>query len=188
MAGSETKVDAAKLQELDNQIEATEKSKFAAFIEIGRKYYELNANKKEAEYIEWINQIESADQKIKELEVEKSEVRGFYICECGTEVPKKSAFCPECGKKIVKAALAVPEGFVQCPKCSSLVEAGAKFCGICGEKMAAKQAKTEEPVVEEVVMEEDLPSFSTEKRCAVCNEVLDEGAAFCFNCGSKVEK
>lgn len=182
---AENNVDEAKLKELDEQIEAKEKEKFSAFISIGRKYYELNAAKHEEAYLEWINQIEEAEKAVASMEAQKCEIRGFYICECGTEVPKKSTFCPECGRKIVKLAMAVPEGFVQCPKCSSLVEAGAKFCGNCGEKISAT-IKQEETIVEEVEMEDDLPSFTVEKRCAVCNELLAEGAKVCFTCGSKV--
>lgn len=178
--------DEAKLKEIEALIEAKEKEKFSAFISIGKKYYELNAQKKEPAYAQWVNLIDSADEEIQNLEGQKSEIRGFYICECGTEVPTKLTFCPECGKKIAKVKVAIPDGFTQCPQCASLVAIGTKFCGTCGGKMGVKAA-AEEPVVEEVVMEEDSQDDSV-KRCAVCNEVLDKGAAFCFKCGTKVSK
>ena len=49
-----------------------------------------------------------------------------------------------------------------CPKCGEEIEANAKFCENCGEKLEAKF-------------------------CSNCGEKLKANAKFCSKCGTKVE-
>ncbi|MEO8025385.1 MAG: M48 family metallopeptidase [Bryobacteraceae bacterium] len=58
-------------------------------------------------------------------------------CACGTLVNSKLTFCPECGRSIQTAELAVPVG---CSQCGVPLPADTKFCPKCGAKQAAADA------------------------------------------------
>ncbi|MFG6356633.1 MAG: SPFH domain-containing protein [Acetatifactor sp.] len=44
---------------------------------------------------------------------------------CGSRIPAKGKFCPECGKPLTR----------KCPKCDAAIEGAPKFCPECGEKL-----------------------------------------------------
>ena len=56
---------------------------------------------------------------------------GTACAGCGSMVPEKSKFCPECGQKVV------PEDAVLCPGCGQTVKK-SKFCPECGAPLVKK--------------------------------------------------
>lgn len=74
------------------------------------------------------------------------------------------------------------QGKRRCPACKSILTLESRFCNMCGEKLP------------------DLPSFDNKdekkeeeenevkiRKCSTCGMELEEGAAFCPNCGTKNE-
>ncbi len=67
---------------------------------------------------------------------------------CGFENEDDSAFCMECGNKLLKES----ENKKDCPKCGAGNDKGSAFCGDCGEGMTRKkeEKKVETPRKEPV--------------------------------------
>jgi membrane protease subunit (stomatin/prohibitin family) len=73
--------------------------------------------------------------------------------------PKCSTMVPEGNKFCVQCGTPMPVA-ATCPKCQSVVAPGSKFCGNCGANMGPTA-------------------------CAKCQAPLPPGAKFCTNCGEK---
>lgn len=97
----------------------------------------------------------------------------------------------ECQEKIkdLQRQITAIKGVVKCPNCGAEVAKDSAFCPSCGTAIPK-----EEPVAEESA--EDIPTVEAEvvepaaetKKCPKCGAELEEGAAFCVNCGEKVEE
>ena len=65
----------------------------------------------------------------------------------------------------------------ECPKCKSMMEDDALFCGECGTKFE----------VEEVGDQVEETTAPPEKKCIHCGETIEEDCAFCPYCGKPQE-
>ena len=98
---------------------------------------------------------------------------------CGNQVSDTAVFCDQCGTKlpaeepVVEEAVVeqvvveepaggLPEGIVICPACGAENVPGEIFCDVCGQELetpqpvqAAVEEAVVEPVVEEVIVEEE---------------------------------
>jgi membrane protease subunit (stomatin/prohibitin family) len=78
-------------------------------------------------------------------------------------------------------------GTTPCPKCQSLVPAGAKFCGTCGTPAAAASlcAKCQSPLAAGAKFCGNCgqATASAASTCPKCNSPVPPGAKFCGNCG-----
>lgn len=61
----------------------------------------------------------------------------------------------------------------ECPKCKTMMEDDALFCGECGTKFE----------VEEVADQVEETAAPQEKKCIHCGETIEEDSAFCPYCG-----
>lgn len=56
------------------------------------------------------------------------------------EIESKQTLCPQCGKPAGEGKFCnncgAPLGLIQCPKCGAKSQAGTRFCGECGTKIA----------------------------------------------------
>ena len=69
---------------------------------------------------------------------------------------------------------AIPAAGTRCPRCGSVVAAGAAFCQTCGSRMAAAPGPT--PAL--------VPA--AENRCPQCGSAVVAGAVFCQTCGARL--
>lgn len=65
----------------------------------------------------------------------------------------------------------------ECPKCKTMMEDDALFCGECGTKFEVEE-------IDDQVEETLAPS---EKKCIHCGETIEEDSAFCPYCGKSQE-
>ncbi|MEW6069678.1 MAG: SPFH domain-containing protein, partial [Candidatus Thermoplasmatota archaeon] len=83
--------------------------------------------------------------------------------------PKPTVKCPKCSTDVPEGTKFCPNcgskilapGMMLCPKCNADIKVGSKFCAGCGAKLI--------------------------NNCPKCNAELAQGAKFCPNCGSKIE-
>jgi len=66
----------------------------------------------------------------------------------------------------------IPAAENRCPRCGSVVAAGAVFCQVCGSRQEAGPAPA--------------PVAATENRCPKCGSVVVAGAVFCQVCGARL--
>ena len=99
--------DAVELGKLKSQISAEEGRIQAAFLEIGKKFFEKNAGEVGEEFVEDFNIINEAKAKIAEFTNLIMDIKGTYNCpNCGKEVATTAAFCANCGSKLEAPAKA----------------------------------------------------------------------------------
>lgn len=97
--------DAVELTKLKSQISTEENRIQAAFLEIGKKFFEKNAGEVSEEFVESFNIINEAKAKIAEISNTIMDIKGTYNCpNCGTEVATTAAFCANCGSKLEVSA------------------------------------------------------------------------------------
>lgn len=105
---------------------------------------------------------------------EKKDKPKLRCAVCGSQISKKTKFCPECGKRInpcPKCGMDLDDGAkvcpecgyelpIMCPECGASIPSKSKFCPECGHVMV--------------------------KRCPKCNATIDGSPKFCPECGEKL--
>ncbi len=95
--------DISDLTRLNSQISTEENRINAAFLAIGRRYFEENAGEVSEEYISDFSAINDARAKIRSYQDQISIIKGICTCQnCGTEVSNEAVFCSACGAKLEK--------------------------------------------------------------------------------------
>lgn len=131
----------AEITSLNGQVNSQEENKERAYLEIGKKYYELHKEASEGFFAEQCTIIEDADKKIEELKDEIRKLKGIQLCQaCGEEIPSQASFCLKCGEKVQMEA--VEEAVVDvkgvelkvCPSCGKTLGEDEDFCNECGVK------------------------------------------------------
>lgn len=96
--------DVAEVSKINNQISVEESRINAAYLSIGKRFYEENAGEVMEAYIQDFSVITEAKAKIQNLKEQLKQLKGVYKCpQCGAEVPANSAFCSFCGAKLIVA-------------------------------------------------------------------------------------
>lgn len=132
--------DFADIAKLNSNISDEERKMNAAYIEIGKTYFENHASDFENCYEAQFTTIKEAKEKIEDLERQIIEIKGVIKCpKCGAEVPKTATVCPICNAEIVNE-IKVPCEVVEdiqkkCPECGEVVNEDATFCMKCGAKL-----------------------------------------------------
>lgn len=97
---------------------------------LGEAYYQLRKTGECEELEVLVQEIDLVDGILEKLTDSLNQLKGIVVCEqCGTEVPKGSAFCPSCGNQVRQ-----PET-IRCMKCGAELAAGSRFCIQCGSKI-----------------------------------------------------
>ena len=201
--------DVQQLPELDQfqaQIDAEQQKINEAYTQIGKTYYEGHPNDHDPAYAPYYSSIRSSNDVIKALRNQILAAKGLQACpNCGSEMPKSTRFCSECGTLIQLEA----DQESICKRCGEPLTEGAKFCTKCGQSVAAvpeplfqepeplleytpqvtipaepDAVLTEVPVAEAPASE--IPWDAPSNICPSCGESLIPGMAFCTNCGTRV--
>ena len=91
--------DISDLTRLNSQISTEENRINAAFLAIGRRYFEEVSE----EYISDFSAINDARAKIRSYQDQISIIKGICTCQnCGAEVSNEAVFCSACGTKVEK--------------------------------------------------------------------------------------
>lgn len=95
--------DISDLTRLSTQISTEENRINAAFLAIGRRYFEQNAGEVSEEYISDFSAINEARAKIRSYQDQISVIKGVSTCQnCGAEVSNEAVYCSSCGTKVEK--------------------------------------------------------------------------------------
>ncbi len=94
--------DVAEVSKIHNQISIEESRINAAYLSIGKRFYEENAGEVMEAYIQDFSVITESKAKIQNLKEQLKQLKGVFKCpQCGAEVPASSAFCSSCGAKLI---------------------------------------------------------------------------------------
>lgn len=181
---------------LSSAVKEEENKQMEIFRQMGSYYYRMYANQAEGQMKAWCDSVKASQAVIAQYQEQLKILKGVTYCpNCNAEVPLTSAFCSNCGAKMVPQTPVAPavSGRV-CPACGSPVEEGQRFCTNCGSGIPvapAAPAAPAAPVVPEVspaappaeeYVQEEV------RQCGTCGAVLGEGQMYCTNCGSKYEE
>lgn len=93
--------DVAEITKLNNQISNEEDRINAAYIAIGKRFFEENAGEVSEAYISNFSIINDSKAKIRQYQDQIKVIKGVSVCSnCGAEVPMGAAFCNACGSKV----------------------------------------------------------------------------------------
>lgn len=147
----------ADITKLNMQIGSEEDNIKSKYIEIGKLYYELFSSNPDERLAPLCTSITESLGKISSYKEQIQSIKGV----------KK---CSNCGAEIVNSAL---------------------FCSSCGNKTSSEEEKAPEETNDESVKEAEEETIAVEDApasvCPNCNAELDKDAAFCANCGQKIE-
>lgn len=94
--------DVAEVAKLNNQISIEENRINAAYLSIGKRFYEENAGEVMEAYIQDFSVINESKAKIQDLKTQLIQLRGICQCpQCNAEVPTTFSFCNFCGAKLI---------------------------------------------------------------------------------------
>ena len=167
-------------REINKRIESNQEEKNKIFRYIGMELYEdakpdlerldfSRYPKLEVHLRKLIEIDEEIENDLKELA--KREGTGGIACSCGNVMPKGSAFCSKCGKKLEELQK-IPDTLV-C-SCGKIVKSDALFCPYCGNNL--RTLKEGEATAE-------TESSEIEYKECICGEKYTEGETMCKNCG-----
>jgi uncharacterized OB-fold protein len=133
-----------------------------AYYAIGKKYFELNADKPGEEYAETIELIKSKTERADKFKIVLAAMDEKQTCTgCGAEVSRGQKFCDKCGAKIEEIEIPIIEGY--------------------NDVQPEPEAETVEVTAEEV------PQEAAQRFCSNCGEAIASGSNFCEKCGTKIE-
>lgn len=206
--------DVSESVRLTGAIREEENKQIEIYKQIGEYFYQNYADQADAQLKAWCDAVTRSKETVMQYKEHIQVLKGVTYCtNCNAEIPMNSMFCNNCGTRVVQAAPKAPvhTGPI-CPNCQAPVEVGQMFCINCGSKLPAQQP-VQEPVVEEVpVVEEPVaawedeivkpeldswetmpmeapveePEVPAEPTCPNCGSVVNEGQAFCTNCGTRL--
>ncbi|MDE6781103.1 MAG: zinc ribbon domain-containing protein [Ruminococcus sp.] len=142
--GSKKMAEKARIKKEISQLE-TEVN--AAYISIGKVFFEKISANPEPECENAVETIVTKGERIEQLRGILSNLEDKIACpSCGADIAKTQKFCDKCGAKIEEPVAAVekpdpivasaseqPAGKV-CPECGASAEADQLFCQQCGKK------------------------------------------------------
>lgn len=116
------------------------------------------------------------------------------ICKnCGATLEQGQRFCIKCGTEVKSENVSelveeVSEPLVEkcCPNCGYAMSAEQIFCVNCGTKVENKPHVPAEDIYEEDEIENIEEEIVEPKVCPACGNPIEEGAAFCVKCGTKI--
>lgn len=135
----------AEVNHLNGQINTQKNTAEKLYKEIGQLIYENREDWKSVDIATQLEQLDSIQEKILELQEEILQVKGVRRCAgCGAEVNNDMAFCPKCGAPMAanepkqeqnEEQLQEEPAHCLCPGCQKEIEPGSAFCPFCGIRL-----------------------------------------------------
>lgn len=149
----------ADIAKLTSQISDEEKSIKVNYALIGERYYEETKDHPTEAYVQYMDQITEAKNRISDYQNKIDELRGRGKCpNCGATIASEDLFCASCGHKIEKKESQPESDELVCPKCGNRLTVGAAFCIHCGTKVEETLSVSETDVqVEEEKTDDTQP-------------------------------
>lgn len=132
----------AEVNRLNTQISVQKNTIENLYKEIGQLVYENRENWKAVDISAQIEQIDSAQENVEELQKDILRARGVKRCEnCGAEIDRSVAFCPKCGiampadeaeQEVEVQQMQQEQTVSMCPGCNKEIEPNIAFCPFCG--------------------------------------------------------
>lgn len=132
--------EAAEVAKLNGQISNEEKRIHNLYITLGTLYFQKYGTNPDSELESTCKDILQAQENITMMRNQILEIRSQMICpSCGSPIEKGTAFCHNCGYRIIPAA---PQNIEeedmttvkQC-SCGAILTPDQKFCANCGQKV-----------------------------------------------------
>ena len=143
---------------------------------------------------ELMAQVETLQKEIAENKETIERLSTEEICpNCGKKLSAGAKFCIYCGSSTEAASVSVKTSGKKCSNCGSLLEEDAAFCTSCGTPVPKEntvvELNAEEEKVEEISEDKEcqIKEEVQKKNCIKCGTEIEEGDAFCLNCGEPVE-
>lgn len=156
---------------LNSAISDLEKEIAATFTELGKAYYNSNAQNPQNDLIQYFQMIENKSVQIKEYRDQICALKGMTKCtHCGKEIDINAVYCGFCGNRQIEET-AVPQAGQHCSYCGQPLDEGVRFCTECGRRV-------------EVLM----PEKKERRFCVSCGKELVLDAMFCPYCGQNNEQ
>ena len=128
----------AETSRLNNFIAEKERQINQIYTAIGKKYYEQNWSNEDDPEEANMAQITAIRNEIAELQAHILDLKGISRCpNCGTDIPRTSAFCTRCGYRMAPTdPQPVPQFTPRtCPVCGKEATGDDKFCVNCGTQL-----------------------------------------------------
>lgn len=137
----------AEVSSLNGRINTKEEIVERAYLEMGKRYYELHNENPGESFSEYCTSIKEALIEIDALNDEIRKVKGIQVCSvCGAEILLDATFCQKCGSKVT-----IPDAVMEttslelaseqtvdvkvCSNCGKPQDMGTLFCCECGTKL-----------------------------------------------------
>lgn len=132
------------------------------------------------------NEIDVLLTEINESREKISNLKGVKVCiECGAQVSRDVAFCPNCGAKQPAAENEISESVIENPSpVIDLAESNVMPSVTETETTAEENAEKAENTVEEI---ENPTENKNSVFCSQCGSKEDADIKFCSQCGNKME-
>lgn len=122
--------DISEQSKISSEIAKNKNRRQEYITKLGEAYYQAQKKGEAANFEELIHEIDLVENIIVNLTDSLYQLKGIVICEqCGTEIPKGSAFCSSCGAQVRQPS------FVKCSKCGAELPLGTRFCIKCGTRI-----------------------------------------------------
>ena len=187
--------DTTEIFRLNNLNKSKEKEIEKIIYQIGLAFYSNKKDECTAMFPEFVAQVETLQKKIAENKETIERLSTEEVCpNCGKKLSPGAKFCIYCGASTEAENIPARTSGKRCPNCGSLVEEDAAFCTSCGTPISKEEENADAELnveeVEEIPKDEENQIKGVEiqkKFCIKCGAEIEEGDAFCLNCGEPVK-
>ena len=185
---------------LNSAVNDEEKKLNNTYREIGKIYVRLHLNDPEPSLVDYVRAAAEGEQRIAVYHQQIQETRGTVRCpSCGGQVTANSAFCNNCGFKLLQPQFAPQGNGTLCPQCGNVLAPSMKFCNICGFKLDPPPMNgSTVPPIKPPVNGNPIPPINPPMNgnpippnninCPKCGKSVDGNLKFCTMCGTKFDK
>ena len=185
---------------LNSAVNDEEKKLNNTYREIGKIYVRLHLNDPEPSLVDYVRAAAEGEQRIAVYRQQIQETRGTVRCpSCGGQVTANSAFCNNCGFKLLQPQFAPQGNGTLCPQCGNVLAPSMKFCNICGFKLDPPPMNgSTVPPIKPPVNGNPIPPINPPMNgnpippnninCPKCGKSVDGNLKFCTMCGTKFDK